>query len=97
MAGRRVARPLNHADETGAWNALRDHFEMRRINHEEAYSAAGARTNNAESYFPRLRRAEIGHHHHFAGSVMARGSPLHVEWRTGGANCGRCDEEEING
>jgi hypothetical protein len=33
---------------------------MRRINHRRAYSADGACTNQAESYFSRLRRAEIG-------------------------------------
>ncbi len=45
---------------------------MRRINHEEAYSADGACTNMAEEYFSRLRRAEIGHHHHVAGAYLLR-------------------------
>ena len=36
-------------------------FEMKRINHQEAYSLDGACTNQAEEYFSRLRRAEIGH------------------------------------
>jgi hypothetical protein len=29
-------------------------------------------TNQAESYFCRLRRAELGHHHHIAGPYLAR-------------------------
>ena len=45
---------------------------MRRINHEEAYSLDGACSNFAESYFSRLRRAEIGHHHHVAGVYLLR-------------------------
>jgi hypothetical protein len=40
---------------------------MRRINHQEAYSLDGACANWPECYFSRLRRAEIGHHHHVAG------------------------------
>lgn len=47
-------------------------FEMRRINHKEAYSADGACTNMAEEFFSRMRRAEIGHHHHIAGTYLLR-------------------------
>jgi hypothetical protein len=39
---------------------------MKRINHRVAYRANGANTNQAESYFSRLRRAEIGTHHRIA-------------------------------
>jgi hypothetical protein len=46
---------------------------MKRINHQDAYSLDGACTNQAEEYFSRLRRAEIGiHHHHIAGSYLLR-------------------------
>ena len=34
-----------NADEGTAWNDLHSRFEMKRINHEEAYSADGACTN----------------------------------------------------
>jgi transposase-like protein len=61
-----------HADEAAAWNGLHSRFEMKRINHQEAYSADGACTNMAEEYFSRLRRAEIGHHHHIAGVYLLR-------------------------
>lgn len=61
-----------NADEAPSWNGLHSKFEMKRINHEEAYSLNGACTNWAESYFSRLRRAEAGHHHHIAGSYLLR-------------------------
>ena len=61
-----------HADEAPAWNDLHARFEMKRINHQEAYSLDGACTNMAEEYFSRLRRAEIGHHHHIAGPYLLR-------------------------
>ena len=52
-----------------AWNDLaRRGTAMKRINHQEAYSLAGACTNGAEEFFSRMRRAEIGHHHHIAGA-----------------------------
>ncbi len=61
-----------HADEGAGWDALNKRFEMRRINHQEAYSDGEACTNWAEEYFSRLRRAEIGHHHHIAGEYLLR-------------------------
>ena len=61
-----------NADEAPSWNDLHGRFEMRRINHQEAYSLDGACTNWAESYFSRLRRGEIGHHHHVAGAYLLR-------------------------
>ena len=61
-----------NADEASSWNELHGRYEMKRINHQEAYSADGACTNMAESYFSRLRRAEIGHHHHVAGPYLLR-------------------------
>lgn len=61
-----------HADASVNWNDLRFKFPMKRINHEEAYSQDGACTNQAESYFSRLRRAETGHHHHIAGPYLLR-------------------------
>lgn len=34
----------------------------------------------AESYFSRIRRAEIGHHHHIAGPYLLRYAQEHA-WR----------------
>jgi hypothetical protein len=70
----RIARGTEvYADEAGAWNELHGRFTMHRINHQEAYSLDNdVYTNNAESFFSRMRRAEIGHHHHIAGPYLAR-------------------------
>jgi len=61
-----------HADESPAWNTLHAAFAMQRVNHQEGYSVGGACTNGAESYFSRLRRGELGHHHHIAGPYLPR-------------------------
>jgi len=61
-----------HADESPAWNPLHARFAMQRINHQDGYSVDGACTNGAESYFSRLRRGELGHHHHIAGPYLVR-------------------------
>jgi transposase-like protein len=61
-----------HADESPAWNVLHAGFAMKRINHQDGYSIDGACTNGAESYFSRLRRGELGHHHHIAGPYLVR-------------------------
>jgi len=61
-----------HADESPAWNPLHAKFAMQRINHQDGYSVDGACTNGAESYFSRLRRGELGHHHHIAGPYLVR-------------------------
>jgi transposase-like protein len=70
---RRIAKGTTvHADESPAWNPLHAASAMRRINHQDGYSIDGACTNGAESYFSRLRRGEVGHHHHIAGQYLAR-------------------------
>lgn len=69
-----------HADEGKAWEILHQTYEMRRVNHTEAYSTFEACTNWAESYFSRLRRAEIGHHHHIAGPYLIRYAQ-EMSWR----------------
>jgi len=61
-----------HADEAGGWDSLHAFYEMHRVNHSVAYSMDGACTNQAESYFSRLRRAEIGTHHRLGGRYLGR-------------------------
>ena len=61
-----------HADEAASWDNLHDRFEVKRINHQEAYSLDGACTSMAEEYFSRLRRAEIGIRHHIGGAYLLR-------------------------
>jgi len=59
-----------HADEAAHWDALHAKYLTKRINHSYAYSDGEACTNQAESFFSRLRRAEIGIHHHVAGPYL---------------------------
>ena len=77
----RVAKgTVINADESNAWNDLHSKYEMKRINHEQAYSLDGACTNMAESFFSRIRRAEVGIHHHIAGPYLLRYSQ-EMAWR----------------
>lgn len=59
-----------HADEAAGWDVLHAHYDVKRINHKVAFSLDGACTNQAESYFSRLRRAELGQHHHVSGKYL---------------------------
>lgn len=59
-----------HADEARGWDVLHAHYDMKRINHSIAYSKDGANTNQAESFFSRLRRSEIGIHHRVSGKYL---------------------------
>lgn len=59
-----------YADEATAWDSLHARYLTKRVNHSQAYSDNGACTNQAESFFSRLRRAEIGTHHHIAGKYL---------------------------
>jgi hypothetical protein len=69
----RIAKvTVDHADEAASWNNLHEHFEIKRINHQEAYRLDGACTNVVEEYTFRLRRAEIGIHHHIPGAYLLR-------------------------
>ncbi len=61
------------ADEAPSWNELHARYEVARIDHGQLYSTtAGVYTNGAEGFFSRMRRAEIGHHHHIAGVYLIR-------------------------
>lgn len=61
------------ADEAPGWNALHGRFQMSRIDHGQLYSTGdGTYTNGAESFFSRMRRSEIGHHHHISGVCLIR-------------------------
>lgn len=52
---------------------LQARYEMKRIDHQSLYSTTtGTYTNGAEEFFSRMRRAEIGHHHHIAGAYLVR-------------------------
>lgn len=59
-----------HADEASHWDSLHARFLTKRINHSKCYSDGEACTNWAESFFSRIRRAEVGTHHHIAGKYL---------------------------
>jgi hypothetical protein len=60
-----------HADESNAWERLHASYDVRRVNHSVEYKAEdGANVNQAESYFSRLPRAEIGQHHRISGHLL---------------------------
>jgi transposase-like protein len=81
VIGRRVRKGTTiHADEAAAYDALHARFDMKRINHQVAYSLDGACTNGAEGYFSRLRRAEWGIHHHISGQYLRRYA-AEMAWR----------------
>jgi transposase-like protein len=69
-----------YADEASHWDRLHALYATKRINHSEAYSANGACTNQAESFFSRLRRAEWGIHHHISGPYLASYA-AEMDWR----------------
>lgn len=59
-----------YTDEAGAWSKF-DLFHKRHvIPHKTAYANGPINTNLAESFHSRMRRAEIGVHHHIAGPYL---------------------------
>lgn len=69
-----------HADEALHWDGLHYDYETYRINHSQVYSTPESNTNQAESFFSRLRRAEIGIYHHIAGRYFDRYA-AEMAWR----------------
>src|SRR5208282_3595100 len=67
---RRHRHPRHH--EANPWNDLHAKYEVARIDHQQAYSLNGVYSNGAESFFSRLRRAEMGYHHHVSGPYLVR-------------------------
>ena len=59
-----------YADEGSGWDALHAGWDTHRVNHSVAFKDEGVCTNQAESYFSRLRRMEVGTHHHIAGPYL---------------------------
>jgi len=60
-----------YADEAAHWDMLHARYLTKRINHSEAYADGKTSTNQAESFFSRMRRAEIGTHHKIAGPYLS--------------------------
>jgi transposase-like protein len=75
-----TAGSIVYADESSAWDVLHASYDAKRINHGLAFSDDGACTNQVESYFSRLRRAEIGQHHRISGMWLPRYA-AEMAWR----------------
>lgn len=72
LAQRMRPGTIGYGDEAPSWNDLHATHEIYRINHEEAYSDEVACTNQAESFFSRLRKLERGQHHRISGHHLER-------------------------
>lgn len=59
-----------YADESSNWDGLHARYDTKRVNHSINFRDEDACTNQAESFFSRLRRAEIGTHHHISGQYL---------------------------
>jgi transposase-like protein len=80
IAKRVVSRTaVMHADEASHWDALHDGWHVHRINHSEAYCLDGACTNQAESFFSRLRRMVNGQHHSVSPQYLHQYA-AHAAW-----------------
>lgn len=59
-----------HADDGSHWDALRVALNVDQVNHSQRYFDKGVCTNQAESFFSRVDRMEMGTHHHIAGPYL---------------------------
>jgi ISXO2-like transposase domain len=59
-----------YADDANHWRGLNARYLTRQVDHSVCYSDGEACSNQAESFFSRLRRAEIGIHHKIAGPYL---------------------------
>ena len=61
------------ADESMAYNSLHAKFKMERVNHSIEYMGKnGENTNQAESFFSRFRRMQLGQFHKFGNLYLNR-------------------------
>jgi ISXO2 transposase-like protein len=78
-----------HTDGQRHGDNRHERFEIKWINHQKTYSLDGASTYQAEEHFSRLRRAEIGIHHHIASAYLQEAS-----WRED--NRGISNRDQVN-
>ena len=68
-----------HADEASHWDLLHSGWVTKRINHSIAYSDGEGCTNQAESFFSRLRKMIEGQHH-FVSPQHLHQYATHAAW-----------------
>ena len=59
-----------YVDEGTGWDELHARYDVRRVNHSIQFVDENCCTNQAESFFSRLRRMEVGTHHHISGRYL---------------------------
>jgi hypothetical protein len=80
LAKRVVGRSaVMFADEASHWDTLHAGWKTYRVNHSDVYSDDGICTNQAESYFSRLRRMVRGQHHHVSAQHLHQYA-AHAAW-----------------
>lgn len=67
------------ADEAASWDGLHAWYTAKRINHSIAFMDDGVCTNQAESFFSRLRRMVGGQHHKVSGRHL-HAYASHAAW-----------------
>ncbi len=67
------------ADEAASWDGLHAWYTAKRINHSLAFMDEGVCTNQAESFFSRLRRMVGGQHHKVSGRHL-HAYASHAAW-----------------
>lgn len=67
------------ADEAASWDGLHAWYTAKRINHSIAFYDDGVCTNQAESFFSRLRRMVGGQHHKVSGRHLHQYA-AHAAW-----------------
>jgi transposase-like protein len=68
-----------YADEASSWDVLHGWYTAKRINHSLAFMDEGVCTNQAESFFSRLRRM-IGGQHHRVSARHLHAYAAHAAW-----------------
>lgn len=68
----RLDRSSTVYSDEGQWDNLLASHKLLQVNHSEEYQKDGfINTNQMESLFSRLRRFEVGTHHHISGKYLA--------------------------
>lgn len=57
-------------DQAHAWDSLLELYDALRINHRWSFASNQTHTNNAESFFASLRRAQNGTYHQISGDNL---------------------------
>ena len=68
-----------YADEASSWDRLHGWYTAKRINHSIAFFDDGVCTNQAESFFSRLRRMVGGQHHKVSAQYLHQYA-AHAAW-----------------